>query len=41
MKTIKKFSVPNYPTKHVLREMAMLTLIGCVGIVVILFSLAG
>ena len=40
MKTIKKFSVPSYPTKRELKEMAMLTLVGCVGIVVILFVVA-
>ena len=41
MKTIKKFNAPNYPTKHELQEMGMLTLIGAVGVVVVLFSLAG
>jgi len=41
MKTIKKFTVPNYPTTHELKEFATLGTIGFVAVVVLLYSLVG
>jgi len=41
MKTIKKFNVPNYPTRNEVQEYLGLTCIGFVAVVVILYSLIG
>tara|TARA_R110002051_G_scaffold108365_3_gene181117 strand:+ start:502 stop:627 length:126 start_codon:yes stop_codon:yes gene_type:complete len=41
MKTIKKFNIPNYPTRQAIQEFMGLAAIGFTGVVVILYSLIG
>jgi len=41
MKTIKKFTAPNYPTRHDIQEFLGLGAIGFTGVIVFLYSLVG
>ncbi len=41
MKTIKKFTVPNYPTRHEIQELLGLGTMGFAGVIVLLYCLVG